>query len=145
MQNPNCFPTSEQAEQAFYRSFQEADIELMMSVWDQDEDIVCIHPGGPRLQGVPTVRKSWEQLFAYEQGLELSVNKINVFLEKEVAIHHVVEDIYVDGELQSEIFATNIYRKVNDSWHMVLHHASAELHPVMDLLDEEAEEAQTIH
>lgn len=145
MQNPNCFSTSEQAEQAFYRSFQEGDIELMMSVWGQGKDIVCIHPGGSRLQGVSSIRKSWEQIFSYEQGIELRVNKTGVFLEKEVAVHHVVEDIYVGGELQSEIFATNIYKKVNDSWHMVLHHASAELHPVLDLLDEEAEEAQTIH
>ena len=145
MQKPNCFPTSEQAEQAFYRSFKEADIELMMSVWDRGNDVVCIHPGGPRLQGVSTVRKSWEQLFSYEQGLELRVNKISAVLEKEMAIHHVVEDIYVEGELQSEIYATNIYRKVNDSWHMVLHHASAELHSVVDLLDEETEEVQTIH
>lgn len=145
MQNPNCFQTSEQAEQAFYRSFQEGDIELMMSVWGRGKDIVCIHPGGPRLQGVSSIRKSWEQIFSYEQGIELRVNRTGMILEEDVAVHHVVEDIYVDGELQSEIFATNIYRKTNGNWHMVLHHASAELHPALDLMEGDAEEAQTIH
>ena len=117
----------------------------MMSVWGQGKDIVCIHPGGSRLQGVSSIRKSWEQMFSYEQGIELRVNKTGMIQEEDVAVHHVVEDIYVDGELQSEIFATNIYKKTNGSWHMVLHHASAELHPVLDLMDGDAEEAQTIH
>lgn len=145
MQNPNRFSTSELAEKAFYRSFQQGDIELMMSVWCRDRDIVCIHPGGGRLQGGASIRKSWEQIFSCEQGIELSISRKKIILEKEIAIHHVVEDIVIDGELQSEIFATNVYIKTEDSWHMVLHHASAELYPGIEQQYGEAEEAQTIH
>ena len=145
MQNPNSFPTSEQAEEAFYRSFHQGDIELMMSVWCQDRDIVCIHPGGSRLQGGAHIRKSWEQIFSCDQNIELGINRKKIMREQDVAIHHVVEDILIDGEVQSEIFATNVYVRVKNSWHMILHHASAELYTALESQFDETEEAQIIH
>ena len=70
-------------------------------------------------------------------------------LENDIAIHHVIESIYMDGELQSEIIATNIYRLSNNSWQMILHHASPELRPAiaeLELEDEPPEEeSKTFH
>ena len=41
------FASPEQAEAAFYSAFEKADLDAMMSVWAEDEDIVCMHPGRP--------------------------------------------------------------------------------------------------
>ena len=58
------FPTAQDAENAFYEALERGDLEAMMAVWAEDEDIVCVHPGGPRLVGYDAVRASWERIFA---------------------------------------------------------------------------------
>ena len=58
------FPTAQDAEAAFYEALERADLALMMAVWSEDEDIVCVHPGGPRLAGQDQVRASWRQILA---------------------------------------------------------------------------------
>ena len=35
-----------------------------MALWSDEEEVVCIHPGGPRLVGWLQVRQSYEQLLA---------------------------------------------------------------------------------
>ena len=45
------FTTAEEAEAAFYDAIGRADLDALMSVWSDDEDIVCIHPTGQRLSG----------------------------------------------------------------------------------------------
>ena len=49
--------SAEQAEAAFYRAFEKADLGAMMAVWAEDEEILCIHPGGQRLIGMDAVRE----------------------------------------------------------------------------------------
>jgi ketosteroid isomerase-like protein len=149
------FSTSEEAEKAFYDAFQQEDLELMMSVWASDEDITCIHPGGNRLEGLKNIQESWEQMFSHDNGIKFEINKKTVQMENDIAIHHVIESIYLDGELQSEIIATNIYRKTENkknnsvSWNLILHHASPELRPALIPADEdiveEQEEKKTFH
>ena len=39
-----------------------------MAVWAEDEEIVCVHPTGPRLAGLAEVRASWERIFAGGDG-----------------------------------------------------------------------------
>jgi len=146
MQDNITFETSEQAEQAFYLAFQQNDIEMMMSIWCKDSETICIHPGGPRLEGLDNIRKSWEKIFNYDKALTFEINQKKVFVEKNIALHHVIEAIFVNNELQSEIIATNIYLKKNDGWKMVLHHASPELHPNLDQdVNDELDDIQTIH
>ena len=127
MQDSVYYSTSRQAEEAFYRAFQRGDIEMMMSVWSDDGDVVCIHPGGPRLDGSDAIRESWQQIFVHERGIRFEVTSKRC-VENDVAIHHVVELISMHGEPQSEIIATNIYRKTKKGWRMTLHHASPELY-----------------
>ena len=45
------FPTAQDAETAFYDAFERADVAAMMAVWAEDDDVVCVHPSGPRLVG----------------------------------------------------------------------------------------------
>jgi hypothetical protein len=65
------FPTPDDAETAFYDAFERADLAAMMAVWAEADDIVCIHPQGPRLAGFEAVRESWGQIFS--AGAQLRV------------------------------------------------------------------------
>ena len=51
----STFPTPQDAEAAFYEALETGDLETMMEVWAEDEEIVCVHPGGPRLAGYDQV------------------------------------------------------------------------------------------
>jgi ketosteroid isomerase-like protein len=57
------FATAEEAQQVFYQAIERADLAQMMTVWAEDDDIVCIHPGGPRHTGIEEVRESWRRIF----------------------------------------------------------------------------------
>ena len=74
------FSTSDEAEKAFYAAFQQEDLELMMSVWADDEDITCIHPGGNRLEGINNILESWEQIFSHENGIKFEINQKRVLI-----------------------------------------------------------------
>ena len=56
--------SSDETETAFYDALQRGDIELLMSCWADEEDIVCVHPGGPRLVGAGAIRTAFEAMFA---------------------------------------------------------------------------------
>ena len=140
------YHTSELAEEAFYAAFQSGDIDLMMTVWSKDENTCCIHPGGPRLEGWQLIQDSWQQIFSNEGNLEFEIRQKKVAVENDAAIHHVIESISVDGKLQSEILATNIYINTDDGWKMIVHHASPELHAKVEESQYEEEiDSQTIH
>src|SRR5260370_305974 len=47
----STFPTPQDAENAFYEALEAGELEAMMEVWAEDEEIVCVHPGGARLAG----------------------------------------------------------------------------------------------
>ena len=66
---------------AFYQAFEAKDVDAMMATWAEDEDIVCIHPGGPRLVGYEAVRAGWEQLFSGDTKLSFRLDEIVVLEE----------------------------------------------------------------
>ena len=60
------FPTAQDAENAFYEALERGDLAAMVAVWAEADDVVCVHPRGPRLVGFDAVRQSWAQIFAGE-------------------------------------------------------------------------------
>ena len=132
------FPTAQDAENAFYEALERADLEAMMSVWAEDEDIVCVHPTGPRLAGQEQVRESWAQIFSGGARARVHVTRQLVITGMITAIHSVQENFVVEGEGGAEapgglqgrdsrpapIVAPNIYQRSASGWRMVLHHAS---------------------
>ena len=63
------FATPQEAEDAFYRAFAVADVDAMMAVWAEDDAVTCIHPAGPRLDGRPAIRHSWQAIFHQASGI----------------------------------------------------------------------------
>ena len=57
--------SADDIEQQFYEALQQGDIERLMAAWSDDEEVVCVHPGGPRLVGPAVIRAAFESMFAH--------------------------------------------------------------------------------
>ena len=120
------FGSAQEVEAAFYAAFRTSDLEAMMFIWDDDE-AVCIHPFGERIEGKSAITQSWQMIFAHDAQLRFTLSDPWVFSGDSHAIHLVRENISVeesDGGKTMVVLATNAYRRVGDGWRMILHHAS---------------------
>lgn len=123
--NSPFFATPQEAEAAFYRAFSQRDLRAMMAVWADDEDVVCIHPGGQTLMGGEAVRASWAEIFRNAPDMQFIVAEKQRSQNDTLAVHVVHEHIRTGGEMsRAPILATNVYRRTDSGWRMVLHHAS---------------------
>ena len=126
------FPTAHDAEAAFYEALEQADLEAMMQVWAEDEEIVCVHPTGPRLTGQDEVRQGWAQIFSGAARLRVHVSRQVTLTGMMFAVHSVQENFSAEGEQAREghdsgpapIVATNVYLRTASGWRMIVHHAS---------------------
>lgn len=119
------FINSQQTEEVFYDAFQQRDIDLMSSVWEENDQICCIHPGAQRLFGFDAIIKSWQQIFAVKSDMIITISEPIYINQEASAIHYVRENISVQNEYMGVICATNIYRQTDNGWKIILHHASA--------------------
>ncbi len=124
--NTVAFATARAAEAAFYAAFEKADLDAMMAVWADDDDIVCVHPGGMRLAGIAQVRESWRQLFANGPSLRFELHQLRALGGATTAVHSVYEQIAVagDSQLRHPVVAANLYMRTAHGWRLYLHHAS---------------------
>lgn len=120
------YSTPNEAENAFYQALREGDFDRMMSVWAADDDIVCVHPGGPRLSGLAAVRDNWRQMLGSGNRLKIELSQPKVSTNATVAVHSLLEQISSeDGNRRSPpIVATNVYLRDGRGWRMIAHHAS---------------------
>ncbi len=124
---PTIFTSPQDAALAFYQALEAKDVDAMMAAWAEDEDIVCVHPGGPRLVGYEAVRIGWEQLFAGETKLSFRLDEIVVIETVGLAMQSAVEHVTVgnDPKARGAAIATNVYLRTPLGWRIVVHHASA--------------------
>ena len=113
-------------EQQFYEALQQGDIEKLMAVWSDDDEIVCVHPGGPRVVGPRAIRSTFESMFA-NGPVNISFEKVQRLQMQGSAVHSVLERVQVstqEGKQTICVIATNVYIKVAQGWRLVAHHAS---------------------
>jgi uncharacterized protein (TIGR02246 family) len=118
--------TPDEIEQQFYEALQRADLEQLMAVWSDDDDIVCVHPGGPRVVGPAAIRSTFEQIFA-SGAIAAEPEKVRRLQTLSCAVHSVLERIAVttdEGPQSAWVLATNVYVKTTLGWRMAAHHAS---------------------
>jgi ketosteroid isomerase-like protein len=99
---------------------------LLMSCWADEDDIVCVHPGGPRLVGAGAIRAAFEMLFA-QGALAVRIERVQRVDALASAVHSVIERIEVltaSGPREAWVVATNVYHKTAQGWRLVAHHAS---------------------
>lgn len=113
-------------EAQFYEALQQADVEKLMAVWSDDEEIACVHPGGPRMLGAGAIRASFEAIFS-GGAIEVQADKVRRLHSHSSAVHHVLERVQVasdEGTQTAFAIVTNVYVLTAQGWRMVLHHAS---------------------
>jgi len=127
MPSQRTFATPQDAEAAFYEALERCDADAMMAVWAEDEEVTCIHPGGPRLVGYATIREAWRRIFANGMRLKLRVSQSTSVSTPFAVVSTVLEHFSTpnDQAVAAPVVATNVYVRGAAGWHMVAHHASA--------------------
>jgi ketosteroid isomerase-like protein len=116
----------EDIEQQFYEALQRGDIERLMAVWSDDEEISCVHPGGPRVVGAAAIRAAFESIFA-NGAVNVHPEKVRRLQTLSCSVHSVLERIQVmttEGPQAAWVVATNVYLHTAQGWRLVSHHAS---------------------
>ena len=119
--------TSKDVEAAFYEGLRSGDLEKVMACWADEDDIACVHPGGPRLLGAGNIRASFAALFANGGSIPVEAESIHQVDAVASSVHHVLERAEVltqQGPAHALVLATNVYHKTPLGWRMVVHHAS---------------------
>ena len=114
------------AEAQFYEALQRGDIEKLMAVWSDDDEICCVHPGGPRVVGPAAIRAAFDAMFS-NGVIDAHPEKVRRVATHDSAVHSVVERIQVmteEGPQSAWVIATNVYVKAALGWRLVAHHAS---------------------
>lgn len=119
--------TPEEVEAAFYEAMQSSDIEKLMACWADEDDIVCIHPGGPRVVGASAIRATFDAIFSQGGSINARPEFVRRLDTITSAVHSVLEKVDVitsEGPMAGYVLATNVYHKTPRGWRMVMHHAS---------------------
>ena len=113
-------------EAQFYEALQRGDIERLMAIWSDDDEIVCVHPGGPRVVGPGAIRATFEAIFA-NGPIPVRAEKLKRVESAGCAVHNLIERVDIktnEGQQTAWVIATNVYLKTAQGWRLVAHHAS---------------------
>lgn len=135
--------SADDIEAAFYDALQAGDIDQLMACWADEDDIVCVHPGGPRLVGAAAIRAAFEGMFA-NGAVHAYPERVRKVESLGAAIHNVLERVDLvtaEGTQRAWVVATNVYFKTAQGWRLVAHHAS----PGRSEVAEVSQPAQLLH
>lgn len=119
----------EAANAAFYAAVEQADVDAMAQVWDdeQPEALTCVHPGWPPLRGRRSVLRSWSAIMAGTDSLHVLLTDVTVAVEGDIAVvtctENVLSDVRSTGSVGAAV-ATNLFRRREGGWRLQVHHAS---------------------
>ena len=121
------FTTPEDAEEAFYDAISRSDLDALMSVWSEDDEIICIHPTGQRISGHQAIRESWRSIFGSNQRFRVHIKQSTRWKGVLHAVHSVVETLYLgdDGTPHGPMLSTNVYQRGANGWRLLSRHTSA--------------------
>ena len=122
-----------------YAAFEEGDVDRMEAVWDDADDVVCVHPGWPMLRGRGRVLRSWSVIMANTNYIQFFLTSVEAVVDADVAVVTCEENILTavadpDGGLSqsAKVVSTNVFRRRDDGWKLWLHHGSPVLAPSED-------------
>lgn len=118
---------ADDVEAAFYEALRNGDIDKLMECWADEDEIFCIHPGGPRVVGPIAIRATFEAMFANGGSIRAWPERVRKTQSVASCVHNVVERLEVltpSGLTNAWVIATNVYHRTAQGWRMVAHHAS---------------------
>lgn len=126
MSAPASFASPEDVEQAFYEAIIKGDADLLIQLWAEDEETLCVHPTGVRLTGIVPIRESWRNIFVTAQ-LRVQADQVAHWQCSVLAVHHLTEVLFVgdDPSPHGPLHVTHVYSRGAHGWRLVSRHASA--------------------
>lgn len=126
MSKPTSFSSPEHLEQAVYDTLNQGDADLLMQLWAEDEETLCVHPTGVRLTGIAAIRDSWRGIFANAR-LRVQADTVARWQGGILAVHHLTEILFVgdDPSPHGPLHVTHVYARGAHGWRLVARHASA--------------------
>ena len=118
------YDSPQEAEDAFYDALDEGNLKRILSVWAETDDICCLLPMHPMIQGREGVTDVFTHLFSQGHGVSLSIAHLGWIETDDIAIHQVeesIEDPPADRHTPPPFYGTNIYRKDNNGWRLIVH------------------------
>jgi uncharacterized protein (TIGR02246 family) len=115
------------ANEEFYAAFESADLDRMQAVWDDDEGVTCVHPGWQILRGRGRVMRSWALILANTAYIQFFLTDVQIEVNGDTAVVTCSESILTsvgDETGDASVVATNIFRRRDDRWRLVVHHGS---------------------
>jgi len=114
----------------FYQALESLDLRAMEGLWLHEGFVQCVHPGWEAIVGWPGVRRSFEEIFASTRWLRIIPTAVREVVFADVGIVSCAENITLgggpDGDLDLAMaHATNVFRRTESGWKLVLHHASS--------------------
>ena len=97
-----------------------------MALWGDDDEVFCVHPGGPRVVGAQAIRLAFEAVFGNGR-INAHPERVRRLHTLDSAVHNLVERIELqtnEGPRVGYVLATNVYLKTPLGWRIVAHHAS---------------------
>jgi ketosteroid isomerase-like protein len=127
IQAANLEGDADHIEAAFYDALQRGDIDRLMACWADEDEIFCIHPGGPRVVGATAIRATFEAMFSDGGTVRAWPERSRKIISVASAVHNVLERVEVlaeSGPAIAWVIATNVYHRTAQGWRLVAHHAS---------------------
>ena len=117
------------ANERFYRALENADLAEMDALWLHTDWVKCVHPGWELLLGWENVRETWARIFSNKTGLRVTATDVRIILEDNFAWVSCAENLalFLDSSsapTSATTTATNLFKRVDGVWRMILHHAS---------------------
>jgi ketosteroid isomerase-like protein len=128
-----------EANAELYAAFEVGDVDRMEAIWDDSDDVRCVHPGWPMLHGRSRVLRSWSVIMANTSYIQFFLTGVDASVDGDLAIVTCEENILTsvadpDGSLSESatVVATNIFRRRDDRWRLLVHHGSPVIAPSED-------------
>jgi uncharacterized protein (TIGR02246 family) len=119
------FDSPQDAEDAYYDAIDEQDIEILMTVWEESEEVLCLLPMMPAQRGRDAIRQCWQPFLQGEMQLDIEIQHLSWIEHGDIAIHLVEERVKVPGQAEPQpVYASNVFRKGAEGWRLLMHQNS---------------------
>jgi uncharacterized protein (TIGR02246 family) len=116
---------------AFYVAFESADLDTMTTLWIDDPETLCVHPGALPVRGTAAINRSWALIMANTPYIQFFLTDVEVSVLRDVASVTCTENVLTADEMTDDgsfngakAVATNVFIRTDGAWRLWIHHAS---------------------
>ncbi len=111
------------ANAAYYRAFEDGDLDAMSALWERSGRSACTHPGWATLRGWGPIAASFAALFQGGSGLQFVLTREHPVVVGDAGWMNVDENLL--GDQGGVTVATlNVFVRDAGAWRLVNHHGS---------------------